>query len=167
VEHCKIPGLLQPLHVPDSTWSVVSLDFIEGLPKSRKWNAILVVVDKFSKYAHFVPLSHPYTALSVAQLYFHNIYKLHGLPIALISDRDRIFTSTFWKELFALSETKLLMSSSYHPQTDGQTERVNQCLEGFLKCSVHVCPKEWSKWISLAEYWYNTAFHTTLGTTPF
>ena len=143
------------------------MDFIEGLPKSGKFNSILVVIDKLTKYAHFLPIAHPYSALTVAQLYFNNIYKLHGLPKAIISDRDRIFTSTLWRELFAMSDTTLLMSSSYHPQTDGQTERLNQCLETFLRCSVHACPKEWSKWLPLAEYWYNTTFHSALGTTPF
>jgi hypothetical protein len=125
VEHTKLPGLLQPLLVPSQAWSTVSLDFIEGLPKSRGYDVIFVVVDKFTKYAHFVPMSHPYTALSVAQLYFNNIYKLHGLPEAIISDRDGVFTSALWQELFRLSNTKLLMSSFYHPQTDGQTERLN------------------------------------------
>jgi transposase InsO family protein len=125
VEHTKLPGLLQPLLVPSQAWSTVSLDFIEGLPKSGGYDVIFVVVDKFTKYAHFVPMSHPYTALSVAQLYFNNIYKLHGLPEAIISDRDGVFTSALWQELFRLSNTKLLMSSFYHPQTDGQTERLN------------------------------------------
>lgn len=142
VEHVKLPGLLQPLPVPDQAWSTVILDFIEGLPKSGKWDVILVVVDKFSKYGHFISLSHPYTAVQVAQAYFSNIYKLHGLPRAIISDRDRIFTSNFWQQLFSLTDTQLMMSSAYHPQTDGQTERLNQCLEGFLRCTVHSCPKE-------------------------
>ena len=79
----------------------------------------MVVVDKFSKYAHFLPLSHPFTALQVAQLYLNHIYKLHGLPTAIISDRDKVITSQVWQELFRLSDTKLLMSSSYHPQMDG------------------------------------------------
>ena len=166
-EHVKLPRLLQPLPVPEQAWHTMSLDFIEGLPKSYKWDVILVVVDKFSKYAHFLPLSHPYTALQVAQTYFNNIYKLHGLPSAIISDRDRIFTSALWQQLFTLSDTKLLMSSSYHPQTDGQTKRVNQCLEAFLRCTVHSCPKEWYKWLPLAEFWYNTTYHSALQTTPF
>jgi len=147
-EHVKTPGLLQPLEVPSLPWTTVSMDFIEGLPKSGGYDVILVIVDKFTKYGHFVPLAHPYTALQVAQLYFHNIYKLHGLPEAIISDRDRVFTSHVWQELFKLSDTKLLMSSSYHPQTDGQTERLNQCLEAFLRCSVHSCPRQWHKWIT-------------------
>jgi hypothetical protein len=167
VDHCKLPGLLQPLPIPDQAWKVVCLDFIEDLPKSNRIDTILVVIDKFTKYAHFVPLSHPFTALQVAQAYMDNIYKLHGLPESIVSDRDRIFTSTLWRELFKLSDTQLLMSSSYHPQTDGQTERLNQCLENFLRCSVHSCPKQWSKWLPMAEFWYNTSYHTALGRTPF
>lgn len=125
-EHSKTPGLLQPLPVPSQAWQIVSLDFIEGLPKSKAFDTILVVIDMFTKYGHFIPLSHPYSALSIAQLYMNNVYKLHGLPQVLISDRDRVFTSTLWQELFRLSATTLNMSSSYHPQTDGQTERLNQ-----------------------------------------
>lgn len=87
--------------------------------------------------------------------------------MAIISDRDRIFTSAVWQELFKLSKTQLRLSSSYHPQTDGQTERVNQCLEGYLRCAVHACPGNWIKWLFLAEYWYNTSFHSSLGRTPF
>lgn len=84
-----------------------------------------------------------------------------------MSDRDRIFTSTFWRELFRLAQTSLCMSSAYHPQSDGQTERVNQCLETFLCCFVHTCPKQWIRWISLAEFWYNASPHSALGRSPF
>jgi len=87
VEHVRLPGLLDPLPVPSQPWTVVSLDFIEGLPQSNGYNTILVVVDKFTKYGHFIPLAHPYTALQVAQLYLANIYKLHGLPQTIISDK--------------------------------------------------------------------------------
>lgn len=166
-EHVKYPGMLQPLPVPDHACQMVSLDFIEGLPKSAAFSCILVVVDKFSKYSHFVPLSHPCTALDVAEAYMQHIHRLHGLPQSLVSDRDRIFTSTLWTILFKLAGTQLRMSSSYHPQTDGQTERVNQCLETYLRCFVHACPSQWSRWLALAEYWYNTSFHSALGTTPF
>lgn len=145
-------GLLQPLPIPKRPWAVISLDFIEGLPKSRGFDVILVIVDKFSKYGHFLPMKHPYTTLSVAMAFMHNIFKLHGMPLAIISDRDRVFTSNLWQEMFKLAQTQLRMSSSYHPQTDGQTERVNQCLETYLRCSVHACPKNWYKWLFLAEY---------------
>lgn len=167
VEHMKLPGLLQPLLVPTDTWSIVSMDFIEGLPNSHNKIVIMVVIDKFSKYAHFLPLAHPFTALQVAQCYLNQVYKLHGLPTAIISDRDRIFASSVWQELFRLSDTKLLMSSSYHPQTNGQTERLNQCLETFLRCLVSACLRKWLDWLPLAEYWYNTTFHSALGKTPF
>jgi hypothetical protein len=99
--------------------------------------------------------------------YMDNIFKLHGLPEAIISDRDRIFTSSLWQELFKLTNTALKMSTSYHPQTDGQTERVNQCLEAYLCCFVHACPTHWKNWLALAEFWYNTSYHTSLNSTPF
>jgi hypothetical protein len=118
-ERVRYPGLLQPLPVPDSAWEIVSLDFVEGLPKSGSFNCILVVVDKFSKVAHFIPLKHPFTALSVARAYMDNIYKLQGMPVSLVSDRDRVFTSNLWKELFGLSGVTLRMSSSsIHSRTD-------------------------------------------------
>lgn len=94
VEHTKLPGLLQPLPVPTQDWEVISLDFVEGLPTSDRYNAILVVVDKFSKYGHFIPIHHPYTAIQIAKLFLDNIYKLHGLPKAIISDRDPILLAT-------------------------------------------------------------------------
>lgn len=166
-ERTKTPSLLQPLLVPDQAWEIISMDFIEGLPTSDHYNALLVVIDKFSKYGHFIPLKHPFTALQVAQLFMNHVYKLHGLPKTIISDRDRVFTSSVWQQLFRLSDTKLMMSSSYHPQTDGQTERLNQCVEGYLRCTVHSYPRQWSKWISVAEFWYNTSTHSALGKSPF
>jgi hypothetical protein len=99
-ERVPYPGLLQPLKIPSGAWEVVTMDFVDGLPRSAGFNCIMVVVDKFSKYAHFVPLSHPYTALSVATAYMKEIFKLHSLPRAIVSDRDPIFTSKVWKELF-------------------------------------------------------------------
>ena len=142
-ERVKYPGLLQPLLVPSQAWQTVSLDFIEGLPLSKGCNCILVVVDKFSKYAHFIPLTHPFTALQIDKQFMNNIFKLHGMPSTLISDRDKIFTSNLWQELFRLSNTELQMSTAYHPQTDGQTERVNQCLEAYLRCIINACPSKW------------------------
>ena len=114
-ERVRLPSLLAPVPISDQAWSVVSLDFVEGLPMSYRFNVILVVIDKFTKYGHFIPLAHPFTALQVAQLYMDNVYKLHGLPQVLISDRDKIFTSSVWQSLFKLTDTQLHMSSSYHP----------------------------------------------------
>jgi transposase InsO family protein len=143
------------------------MDFIEGFPKSGCFDGVLVVVDKFSRYAHFIAISHPYTATTVVRLFLDNIFKLHSMPLSIISDRDRIFTSAFWRELFHLTGTKLHLSSSYHPQTDGQTERVNQSLETFLCCFAQACPQRWAQWLSLVEYWYNTNWHSALNKSPF
>lgn len=166
-ERVPYPGLLQPLHVPDQAWKTVTVDFIEGLPTSSSYNCILVVVDKFSKYAHFVKLKHPFSALQIAKQYMEHVYKLHGMPLAIVSDRDKIFTSLLWKELFKLSGTNLCMSSAYHPQSDGQTERVNQCIEGYLRCFIQSCANQWSHWLHLTEFWYNTCYHSSTQHTPF
>jgi len=167
VEHVRTPGLMEPLPILKAPWSMVCLDFVEGLPLSNRKDVIMVVVDKFSKYAHFVPLAHPFTALQVSQAFMDNIFRLHGLPESIVFDRYRVFTSNVWQHLFRLSDTQLLMSSSYHPQIDGQIERLNQCLEAFLRCTINSCPKQWAKWLPLAEYWYNTSYHSALQLTPF
>ncbi|KAL9459691.1 hypothetical protein AB3S75_002985 [Citrus x aurantiifolia] len=96
-----------------------------------------------------------------------NVFKLHGLPKTIISDRDPIFTSNFWQRLFNIYDTKLLMSSAYHPQTDGQTEVVNRCLEQYLRCMTGDKPNEWVRWLLMAEYWFNTNFHTATKLTLF
>jgi hypothetical protein len=113
-DRTKLPGLLQPLPVPESAWQVISLHFVEGLPRSGHANCVLVVVDYFTKYGHFLPLSHPITAAVVAKTFISNVYKLHGMPSAIVSDRDKIFTSAFWKDLFSLAGVELHMSTSYH-----------------------------------------------------
>jgi hypothetical protein len=112
-------------------------------------------------------LKHPLSATQVAQVFLDGINKLHGLPHCIISDHDKIFTSVLWQELFRLTDTQLMMSSAYHPQTDGQTERLNQCLEAFLRCSTHANPAQWHKWLPLAEYWCNTSYHSALQRSPF
>jgi hypothetical protein len=117
-DRARYPGLLQPLPVPSSAWQSISLDFVEGLPPSQGYNCILVVVDRFSKYSHFITLKHPFTALTVAKTFMQQVYHLHGLPSSIVSDRDRIFVSHLWQELFKLADVQLKMSSSYHPQTD-------------------------------------------------
>nr|XP_027071740.1 uncharacterized protein LOC113696535 [Coffea arabica] len=137
-ENVPYPGLLQPIPVPQQAWSHVSMDFIEQLPLSHGFDTILVVVDRLTKFSHFIRLTHPFIAQQIAQVFLDQIYRLHGLPESVISDRDRTFVSRFWQELFHLLGVGLHYSSSYHPQSDSQT-----------------------------ELWYNTNFHTSLQITPF
>lgn len=120
-ERIPYPGLLSPLPVPKRAWDTVSMDFISGLPPSAYYDSIFVVIDKFSKYGHFMPLKHPYTAQKVAEIFLDNVYKLHGMPSVIISDRDPLFTSKFWQHLIQSTGTTLNMSTANHPETDGQT----------------------------------------------
>jgi hypothetical protein len=115
---------------------------VEGLPKFANMDTILVVADKFSKYNHLLALSHPFSAFSVAKFFLSNIYKLHVMPTFIISDRDDIHELALAR-IFQISWSNLEMSTTYHPQMDGQTERVNQCMETCLCCFVHACPKQW------------------------
>lgn len=119
------------------------MDFIDELPKSNGKTTIFVVVDRLSKFAHFIPISHPYTAATIAQVFFENIFKLHGMPQSVVCDRDPTFTGLFWRELFRLQGTSFNFRSSYHPQTDGQTEVVNKTVEMYLRCFSSYRPKEW------------------------
>lgn len=167
VEHTHPAGLLKPLDPPEKPWACITLDFIEALPKSQGKEVILVVVDRLTKYAHFIPLAHPYTVEQIVTVFLDNIVKLHGCPQEIISDRDRIFTSTLYKHIFKALKITLKFSTAYHPQTDGQTERVNQCLEAYLRSTVFQEPKQWATWLPMAEWWYNTSYHSSLKMTPF
>ena len=160
---------MQPLPIPNLVWEDLSIDFITGLPKSKGFEAVMVVVDRLSKYSHFILLKHPYTAKTVAEVFVKEVVRLHGKPNSLVSDRDPLFVSHFWRELFKLQGTTLKMSSSYHPETetDGQTEAINRCLESYLRCFAAEQPKHWSYWVPWAEYWYNTTFHVSIGRSPF
>jgi hypothetical protein len=130
-------------------------------------SVILTVVDRFSKYCHFIPLAHPYSAESVAQTFFKEIVRLHGMPQSMVLDRDSVFTSTFWRELMRLSGAKLHMMSAFHPQSDGQTEAANNIIVMYLRCFTGDRPKQWLRWLPWVEYIYNTAYQSSLRDTPF
>jgi hypothetical protein len=166
-EHLHPAGLLQPLPVPDSVWADIAMGFVEGFPRVGGKTVVLTVVDRFSKYAHFVALSHPYTAVSVARVFFDQIVRLHGVPVSIVSDRDPVFTSAFWTELFALAGVQLRRSTAFHPQTDGQSDVTNRILGVYLRCLVGDRPKSWLRWLPWAEYCYNTSYQTSLRATPF
>lgn len=160
-------GLLQPLPLPQQVWDDISMDFITNLPPSNHKTTIWVIVDRLTKFAHFIALPVSFTATSLAPIFISEIYKLHAAPKTIVSDRDRIFVSQFWRSLFKHLGTTLSFSSSYHPQTDGQTEVLNRCLETYLRCFVSDEPHLWVRFLSLAEFWYNTSHHSAIGMTPF
>ena len=138
------------------------MDFVEGFPRVGGKSMILTVVDRFSKMAHFIALSHPYSASSVARAFFDNIVRLHGFPCSIVSDRDTVFTSNFWEELFKLAGVTLLHSSAFHPQTDGQSEVTNRIIVMYLRCLVGDWPRSWLQWLPWAEFCYNTSYQSAL-----
>lgn len=143
------------------------MDFITGLPQSHGYTVILVVVDRFSKGIHLWALPTGFTAYKVAELFVSLFCRNHGVPRSIVSDRDPIFISHFWSDLFKFSGTLLRMSSSYNPQTDGQTEVMNRTVEQYLRACVHDKPSHWFKFLPWAEYHYNTSTHVASGFSPF
>jgi hypothetical protein len=143
------------------------MDFITGLPTSTKQNdAIMVVVDKLSKYSHFIPIKSTCKEIDITQVFMKEIFRLHGMPKEIMSDRDMKFTANFWKSLMVGLETKLLFSTTYHPQTDEQKKRVNQILEDMLRMHVMHQPKMWEDYLPLVEFTYNNGYQASLKMSP-
>ena len=163
-ERVKLPGQLQPLDIPEMTWECISMDFVTGLPTVQSgYDSIFVVVDKLTKVAHLIPVKKKYSASSdIAQVFVKEIVRLHGLPRRIISDRDSKFTSKFWQALFQAVGTQLSMSSAYHPETNGQTERVNQVIEDMLRAYCNQEPREWVNFLSLVDFAFSSSFHRSL-----
>ena len=160
-------GLLKPLEVPQRRWASVSMDFITGLPASKGMDTLLVIVDRLTKMAHFIPTHDKVTAKELANLVQDSLFRLHGLPDNFVSDRDKLFTSTFWRELTKLLKIETKLSTAFHPQTDGQTERVNAQLEQYLRAYCSYQQDNWVELLSMVEFSYNNSTSATTGVTPF
>jgi hypothetical protein len=161
-------GLLQPLPIPGKRWEEITMDFIVQLPLTRQeHDAIVVFVDRLSKRAHFQPMHTSATAPEVAKIFFTTIFRNHGLPKAIVSDRDPKFTSRFWQSVFKHLGTKTAMSTAFHPQTDGQTERMNRTLEEMLRMYTTYRQDQWDEYLPAAEFAYNNSKQASTGYTPF
>ena len=160
-------GHIMPLQPPENVWQDISLDLIVSLPLSASYDAIFVVVDRFSKMSHFIPTTTNVSAPQLAQLFLDYIVRLHGFPRSIVSDRDPKFLSHFWQELFSLVDTTLRFSTANHPQTDGQTERTNRTLEQYLRLFARYKSSQWSTLLSLAEIAYNNSTHSSTGFSPY
>jgi transposase InsO family protein len=150
-----------------SKWEVISMDFVVGLPlTSHRHNVILVIVDKLTKSAHFILVRDTYDVTDVVHVFISEVICLHGLPKKIISDRDSRFTSRFCTSLQSALGTQLNLSTTYHPKTDGKTERVNQVMEDMLRMYVMDNQTLWEKYLPLVEFAYNNSFHSSIGIPP-
>lgn len=164
----KPPGLLKPLSIPHDTWQSVSLDLITSLPQTTSGaTAIVVFVDRLSKMVHLAPCTDEVNAEQLADLFLQNIFKLHGLPRELVSDRDPRFTSKLWKALMDRLGVTQAMSSAYHPQTDGNTERVNRVIEDMLRHFIDPSQSNWEQLMPLVEFAINDSYHESIKAIPF
>src|SRR4051794_19521962 len=143
------------------------MDFITDLPPSATFDAIRVVVDRLTKMVHFIPYRKSISGEETAKLFLDNMYRYHGLPDDIISDRGSQFISRFWRSLFEILKVDIKLSSAFHPQTDGQTERVNQVLEQYLRCTINYQQDDWTLYLPLAEFAYNNSIHASTQQTPF
>jgi hypothetical protein len=166
--HMKAAGPLQSFPILTWKWEDISMDFIVGLPRTTKgFDSIWVIVDRLTKIAHFLPVKVKYTVATYAELYIARILSLHGVPKTIVSDWGSQFVSKFWEDLHKSLGTKLLHSSAYHPQTSGQTERVNQILEDMLPACVLEFPQKWDDCLPLAEFSYNNSYQESIKMAPF
>jgi transposase InsO family protein len=165
---CHKPyGLLQPLDIPARPWKSISMDFIVKLPTSHNYNSIWVVCDQLTRYSHFIPCQETLTAPDLAWLFLDQIFRLHGLPDSIISDRGSVFISKFWSELTSLLKIDTCTSTAYHPQTNGLTERTNQTLETYLCAYCSYQQDDWVDYLPLTEFAFNNLENSSTRQTPF
>ncbi|MCO5598140.1 hypothetical protein L7F22_052232 [Adiantum nelumboides] len=164
----KAPGLLQPLPIPDRPWESIAMDFVFDLPRTTTRNdGIWTIICRFSKQAHFIPVRKKIKPEHMVKIFMQNIFKYHGMTQSIVSDRDPRMTSLFWKALFENMGTTLKFSSSFHPQTDGQSEEANSTVLDLLKCYVSEHKAAWEQYLPLVEYAYNNTVHSSTGKAPF
>jgi hypothetical protein len=167
-EHQRPAGLLQPLKIPEWKWEEIGMDFIAGLPRTQAgYDSIWVIVDRLTKVAHFIPVKMTYSGAKLAELYMSRIVCLHGVPKKIMSNRGSQFTSKFWEKLHESMDTKLNFSSTYHPQTDGQTETTNQILKDMLRACALKYGKSWDKSLPYAEFSYNNSYQASVKMAPY
>ncbi|WVZ52493.1 hypothetical protein U9M48_003547 [Paspalum notatum var. saurae] len=167
-DHLKPAGMLQPLAVPAWKWEDIHMDFLVGLPRTQKgYDSIWVIIDRFTKSAHFIPVKTTYRSKQYAEIYISQIVSLHGVPLTITSDRGSLFVSRFWEQLQIALGTNLIHSSAYHPQTSGQVERVNQILEDMLRACALTYSTKWDECLPLAEFAYNNSYQKSLDMAPF
>lgn len=166
----KYMGLLRPLPIPDRPWVDISLDFVTGLPASRGSNAVLMVVDRFSKMRHLIPCTtdeHGTTAEETARLLITHVWKLHGLPDSMVSDRGPQFIASVWQLICTMLKIKAKLSTAFHPETDGQSEIANQEMERYLRTYVNYQQDNWAEWLPMAEYAANACVSSSTEVSPF
>jgi hypothetical protein len=164
----KLPGPLHPLPIPQRRWDQVTIDFVMPLPRTRKGhNGLMTMVDKYSKMLHVAPCTDNITAQGTAAIFFEQVVRHHGLPASIVSDRDTRFTSDFWQSLWARFGTRLQMSSSYHPQSNGQTESMNKTMKTMIKCYVNDHMDDWDEHLIEMEMAINNAVQDSTGFSPF
>jgi len=163
IEHQKPGGQLQPLEISKWKWEHIAMDFVVGLPRTPSGkNAIWVIVDRLTKSAHFLSYRFGLSMEDMAKRYVNEIVKLHGVPVSIVSDRDPRFVSNFWKSLQGALGTKLNLSTAFHPQTDGQSERTIQTLEDMLRSCIIDFGGSWDEHLYLAEFSYNNNYHSSI-----
>ncbi|GKC22561.1 reverse transcriptase domain-containing protein [Tanacetum coccineum] len=167
-EHQRPSGLLVQPEIPEWKWDNITMDFITKLPRSSQgFDTIWVIVDRLTKSAHFLPIRENDPLDKLARLYLNRIVARHGIPASIICDRDGRFTSNFWRSFQKALGTDISMSTAYHPETDGQSERTIQTLEDMLRACVIDFGKGWVKHLPLAEFSYNNSYHASIKAAPY
>ena len=162
-EHQKLSNLLQPLEILEWKWKNITMNFVSRLSRTRRGHdAVWVIVDRLTKSAHFLSISMKYSLEKLAKPYLDEIIRLHGISVSIVSDRDPRFVSQFWQKMQEMHGTKLSFSTTYHPQTDGQSERTIQTLEDMLRTCILDFGESWSKYLTLVEFAYNNSFHSSI-----